>query len=224
MPMKAAIFDFDGVIVNSEPLHYRALRDSLVPEGFTITPEEYDRQYLAYTDREAIRIALEANGQAADDARIDRVAERKARLFDEIIGEVAFFEGSRELVRELASQMPVAIASGALRGEIEHILTAGGLRDAFVTIVGADDVSQGKPHPEPYLTAMARLRASTPDLRPAECLVVEDSMAGIAAGLAAGMKVLGVAHSYPAEKLSAAHKVVPALRGVGAAALRPLFD
>jgi beta-phosphoglucomutase len=222
--MKAAIFDFDGVIVNSEPLHYRALRDSLVPEGFTITPEEYEQQYLAYTDREAIRIALETHGQPADGARVELVAERKARLFDAIIGEVAFFDGSRELVRELASQMPVAIASGALRGEIEHILSVGGLREAFATIVGADDVSQGKPHPEPYLTAMAHLQADTPGLRAAECLVIEDSMAGIAAGLAAGMRVLGVAHSYPPEKLSAAHKVVPSLRGVGASALRPLFD
>jgi beta-phosphoglucomutase-like phosphatase (HAD superfamily) len=132
---------------------------------------------------------------------------------------VPFFEGARELVSDLAQAVPLAIASGALSNEIERLLTAGGLRQPFFTIVGADDVSRGKPHPEPYLTALARLRARVPGLEPADCLVLEDSVAGIAAGLAAGMKVIGVAHTYPPSKLQSAHRVVTALKDLDAASL-----
>jgi beta-phosphoglucomutase len=223
MPMRAVIFDFDGVLVNSEPLHFRAMRDALAPCGFTITTEEYDSHYLAYDDREAMRVALEIHGKPAGAEEVDAAARRKAEIFASIIGEIPFFDGARELVTGLAREMPIAIASGALRGEIEHILAAGGLREAFHAVVGADDVAQCKPHPEPYLAAMERLRTKTKELVPAECLVVEDSMAGIASGLAAGMKVLGVAHTYPPAKLSAAHHVVPSLKGVAAGDLRALF-
>jgi HAD superfamily hydrolase (TIGR01509 family) len=221
--MRAVIFDFDGVLVNSEPLHFRAMRDALVPCGFVITTEEYEKHYLAYDDREAMRVALEIHGQPAGADAVDQAARRKAEIFETIIGEIPFFDGAKELVADLARQMPIAIASGALRAEIEHILSAGGLRAAFDAIVGADDVRQCKPHPEPYLAAMARLEVKARDLAPAECLVVEDSMAGIASGLAAGMKVLGVAHTYPPDKLSAAHHVVPSLRGVATGDLRALF-
>jgi beta-phosphoglucomutase len=222
--MKAVIFDFDGVLVNSEPLHFRAMRDALVPEGFTITTEEYEGRYLAYDDREAMRVALEIHGRPSDPADIDRTAHRKGEIFEAMLPEVPFFEGARELIAELSRSVPLAIASGALSDEIETILRAGGVRELFVTIVGADHTRQGKPHPEPYLMAMERLRSRVPDLRPGECLVIEDSMAGIASGLAAGMRVIGVAHSYPAAKLSAAHLVVPALRGLQAASLQRLFQ
>jgi beta-phosphoglucomutase len=107
--------------------------------------------------------------------------------------------------------------------EIEAILEAGGLRDAFTAVVGIDDVTRSKPSPEPYLTAMDRLAARAPGLQPGECLVIEDSAPGIAAGLAAGMKVLAVTNSYPAAKLAAAHRVVDSLAGLDAAGLRQLF-
>ena len=128
-----------------------------------------------------------------------------------------------ELVRRLAAEVPVAIASGAIREEIEAILAAGGLRDAFRAIVGANDVSQGKPHPEPYLKAAGLLAAHAPGLRPEDCVVFEDSMPGIAAARAAGMKVVAVTNSYPAARLTAAHRVVSTLEGVDGAGLRTLF-
>jgi beta-phosphoglucomutase len=223
MAMRAVIFDFDGVLVDSEPSHYRALRDALAEEGIRITPEEYASRYLAYDDRECIRIALEHDGQPCEAARVEAAARRKAQIFDALLGHVPFFDGARELVADLARTMPLAIASGALRGEIERIVEAGGLRPSFAAIIGADDVSRCKPHPEPYLTALSRLRQRAPDLRAGECLVIEDSVAGITAGRAAGMRVLGVAHSYPPEKLEAAHHVLPALRGLRAADLQELF-
>lgn len=221
--MRAVLFDFDGVLVNSEPLHYQALRDCLRPEGIEIGETEYGQHYLAYDDWEAIRVALERHGQAYDPGRVQVIAERKARIFEELMDRIPFFPGARDLVQALAAEVPLAIASGALRREIEGILEGGGLRQAFAAIVGADDVINTKPHPEPYLAAMAALDRQAPGLRPADCLVVEDSMAGIAAALAAGMRVLAVTNSYPKDKLTAAHHVVESLEGLTPDRLRALF-
>lgn len=221
--MRAAIFDFDGVLVDSEPLHYACLRDALSAEGVAIDKDEYQRVYLAYDDRGAIRLAFETHGVAFDLARLERVARRKAALFEQRLPEIRFFPGAKDFVRRVSDALPVAIASGALSSEIEAILSAGGLRDAFVAVVGADHVSRGKPDPEPYVTAMRQLGGLAPALQADECLVVEDSMPGIAAARAAGMKVVGVTNSYPATKLAAAHRVVDTLEGLTLEALVDLF-
>lgn len=221
--MRAVLFDFDGVLVDSEPLHFQALRDALLPEEIVIDEEIYAREYLAQDDRGAIRLALSRHGRPCDRERMGAIQERKSRCFETLMPRVSFFPGARELVRALERELPLGIASGALTAEIDALLRAGGLRDAFRVIVGADQVGQGKPHPEPYLTAMARVAAHAPGLRPEECLVFEDSMPGIAAALAAGMKVVAVTNSYPAAKLAAAHRVVGSLEGLSAGSLRELF-
>ena len=221
--MRAAIFDFDGVIANSEPLHFSALRDALLADGIRITEEEYYRLYLAYDDRGAIRLALEHHTSPRDADRVEVIARRKAQIFEERLPSIPFFAGVPELVRSLAEEMPLAIASGARRREIEEMLTAGALRDSFRAIVGAEDVARGKPDPEPYLTAAARLLPVAPRLRPEECVAFEDSMPGIAAARAAGMKVVAVTNSYPAAKLGAAHLVVESLLDLDRSALRGLF-
>lgn len=222
--MRAVIFDFDGVLVDSEPLHFRALRESLSSEGITITEEEYLREYVAYDDRGSIRIALERHRGTASPDRVRDLAALKAAAFARLMARVPFYPGARELVRGLAAEMPLAIASGARRQEIERILQAGGLREAFAAVVGADDVSRTKPHPEPYLAAYELLAPRVPGLSPAECLVFEDTVPGIAAGRAAGMKVVGVAQTHPAGTLNLAHQVVPALAGLGVAEVRALFE
>ena len=221
--MRAIVFDFDGVLVDSEALHFRAQRDALLTAGIAIEKDEYYSHYLAYDDRGAIRIALERHGQPSDRERVVELARIKAQRYAELLPEVPFFAGARELVRALATDYPLGVASGALHREIEAILTAGGLRDAFTAIVGADDVGHTKPHPEPYLTAMQRLAPRAPGLRPAECLVFEDSVPGIASGLAAGMKVVGITNSYSADKLRSAHRVVDSLEGLTPAELKSLF-
>jgi beta-phosphoglucomutase len=221
--LRAAVFDFDGVIVDSEPLHFRSLRDALRPEGVEISEQEYLRIYLAYDDREAIRKALEHHGESADPARVDRTEARKIEIFARLIPQVPIFDGARDLVRALEEDMPLAIASGARHEEVDAILRGVGLRDAFEAIVGAEDAPRTKPDPSPYLEAASRLAARTHGLAPTECVAFEDSMAGIASALAAGMKVVGVTHSYPAEELRAAHRVVGSLVGVDAGSLRALF-
>lgn len=221
----AVLFDFDGVLVDSEPLHFRSLRDSLAPEGIALSQADYLALYLAYDDREAVRLALEGHGQVPDRERVEALARRKADLFDAQLEAVPVFPGARELVAALQQAgLPLAIASGALRAEIEAILAAAGLRSAFAAVVGADDVACTKPHPEPYLEAARRLRARLPDLEPRHCLAIEDSPPGILSARGAGMTVVGVAHSYPAAKLcGVAHRVVGSLgeldletlRGIG---------
>jgi beta-phosphoglucomutase-like phosphatase (HAD superfamily) len=127
-------------------------------------------------------------------------------------------------VRALAARVPVAIASGARRGEIETILSAIGLRDAFAAVVGFEDAAHGKPDPAPYLEAARQLEARAPSLSPAECAAVEDSVPGILSARGAGMKVVGVAHSYPAARLGPAHRVVPSLVGLGPDDFAALFE
>jgi beta-phosphoglucomutase len=221
--LRAAIFDFDGVLVDSEPLHFRALRDALVSEGVEISEEEYTRTYLAYDDRVAIQKALEHHGRRADAQRMDGIEARKIAIFSGMVPGIPVFEGAREAVRALGAEIPLAIASGARHDEIEAVLAGLGLRDAFQAIVGAEDTERTKPDPAPYLEAARQLSRRAPGLDPAECVAFEDSIPGIAAALGAGMKVVGVAHSYPADSLRAAHRVVDSLAGIDAASLRGLF-
>ena len=223
MPLRAVVFDFDGVIVDSEPLHYRALRAALLPEGVEITEEEYLRIYLAYDDRGAIEKALQHHGEPADPERVDRIEARKVESFAGLIPGIPVFEGAREVVRALAAEVPLAIASGARHDEIEAILGGLGLRDAFQAIVGVEDAERTKPDPAPYVEAARQLAARAPGLDPGECVAFEDSIPGIAAAVGAGMKVVGVAHSYPADELRAAHRVVDSLAGFDASSLRGLF-
>jgi beta-phosphoglucomutase len=223
MALRAVVFDFDGVIVNSEPLHYRALHDALLTVEVQITEEEYWGSYLAYDNRGAIQRALERHHQTVTPERLERLAAHMVTRFRELIPEIPVFPGATELVRALAAEVPLAIASGARGEEVDAILRSVGLRDAFQTIVGAEDVPRTKPDPAPYQEAMRRLNGSTNGLAPAECLALEDTMAGIASALAAGLTVVGVAHSYPAAKLQAAHRVVDSLVDVDVDGLRDLF-
>jgi len=220
--LRAVIFDFDGVLVISEPLHFRAMRDSLVPEGILIDGTEYLRHYVAYDDRGAIRLALEQHGHPWDAVRVEIVADRKARMFAELKKGIPFFPGARELVRDLQREMPLGIASGALHSEIEDLLKEGGLLAAFSAVVGADDVQRAKPHPDPYLEALRRLQASALGLEAGDCVALEDTPVGIAAARAAGMTVVGIAHTYDASVLGDAHHVLTSLRRVDAAQLRAL--
>ena len=222
--MRAAIFDFDGVLVNSEPAHFVALREALAPEGIAIGEIEYLARYVAYDDFRSVASALAHHGRRAPAEGVRAIADRKAALFAELSREVPFFPGAKDLVRGLAERMPLAVASGARHAEIEDILEGGGLRDAFAAIVGADDVSRTKPDPEPYLEAMRRLRPRAAGLEPAQCVALEDTPPGIAAARAAGMTVVGVAHTYEAARLATAHHVVPSLRGLDAAALLALVS
>jgi beta-phosphoglucomutase len=224
MALRAAVFDFDGVIVDSEPLHFRSLRDALASESVPITHEEYWDHLLAHDDRSSILLAFERHGERPDRERLARVERVKIERFAELIPEVPVFPGAREVIGALAAELPLAIASGARHAEIEAILTGIGLRDAFCAVVGAEDASRTKPDPAPYLEAARRLEDRVPGLSTAECVAFEDSVPGVMSALGAGMKVVGVAHSYPAAKLRSAHRVVDSLAALETGSLGGLFE
>jgi HAD superfamily hydrolase (TIGR01509 family) len=224
--LRAIIFDFDGVIVDTERIHFEALKYILEEEKIPITWEEYTQTYLAMDDKSCLRTAFAQHGRPLTQAREDELLERKASHFFLAMPDTfTLFPGVERFIRQAAERYPLAIASGALRNEIEFILGKVGLREFFPVIVAADDVVKGKPHPEAYVTALARLNRliSSRPVRPTECLVIEDSRHGVAAATAAGMRCLAVSNSYPPELLTAAHLVVKGLEELDLTQVEDLF-
>ncbi len=212
---RAIIFDFDGVIADSEPLHLAAFQQALEPEGIVLTTEAYYADYLGYDDYDAIVAALREAGRPPTEESVQALMAAKAEHFLALVREgVRILPGVPAFIRHAATRVPLAVASGALRREIELILAYAGLRKAFDAIVSAEDVSEGKPAPESFLLALERLRERVPNLAPGDCLVIEDSRAGVEAARRAGMRCLAVTNSYPASELGAADVVVPSLEKV----------
>lgn len=216
--LRAAIFDFDGVIVDSEPLHFRLFQRLLGEEGVPLTREDYDLIYLGMDDRECFTEALSRHGKTASLPNVPEMINRKSELLmAEIAEKPPVLPGAIDFVRALAKMVPVAICSGALRREIDAILEHADIRSCFVGIVSAEDVSRGKPDPQGFIKALAllnRTRDPVTAIAASSCLVIEDSLAGIEAAKSAGMKCLAVANSYPAAALTraGADAVVATLR------------
>jgi beta-phosphoglucomutase len=215
--LRAIIFDFDGVVADNEPVHCLMFQRVLGELGIFLSKEEYYAEYLGYDDKGCFAAVLQARGRAAPKELIDELVRRKAEIYMEHIrNHLVIFPGVRELVREAAPRCRLAIASGALRHESEFILEQAGIRKEFVHITSSEDVAQGKPNPEGFLHALAHLQRVRPDdrLTAADCLVIEDSLPGIRAGHAAGMKVLAVANTHALEDLREADEAVGSLADV----------
>lgn len=216
--LQAIIFDFDGVIADTEPLHYAALRQVLQAEfGIALSQSKYYADYLGYDDRGCFAAALTAHAHPITSGLVDELVQKKGRAYLAALGtDLRLFPGVRHLIEDTARSYRLAIASGALRHEIELILEEAGLRKSFSWITSAEDVSRGKPSPEPFLHAMAGLNGilSGRPLRPADCLVIEDSIPGIRGAKAAGMKVLAVANTHPIQDLHEADTVAASLEEV----------
>ncbi len=213
--LRAIIFDFDGIIVDSEPLILKLTQQMAAREGWNLTEEEYYHKYLALDDRGIIENLFASHGRHVDNARRDELIEWKARAYmDAIQDGLPSFPDAIDFVRKVATQFPLAIASGSLRVEIEHLLEKFGLQDKFTLLVTADDVARSKPDPEVFLKALAGLgqaafnpRDGHLPLRAAECLVIEDAAAGVDAAHAAGMKCMALAHSLPLDVIGHAEWV-----------------
>lgn len=208
--MRAVIFDFDGVIADTEPLHFEGLRRTLADIGITLTETAYYADYLGFDDRGCILEALRVNRLPATAPLVQDLMRKKAVAYMASIKDhLIIFPGVRAFVEEAAATYPIAIASGALRAEIELILEEAGIRKAFRYITSAEDVTSGKPDPQPFLHALAGLnhQSLTAAISPDSCLVIEDSLPGIRAAKAAGMKVLAVANTHTVQDLHEAHAV-----------------
>ncbi len=206
----AVLFDFDGVIVNSEPLHLDAFRQVLADEQIDLTEQEYFQELIGFDDKGAFKHVFQKHGRELDPKTFLRVMTRKSEVMMELIHQRRYeaLLGVEELVRGLWRHYPLAICSGALREEIEAMLEGVRLRDCFPTIVAAEDVTVGKPDPQGYLLA-AKLVGQRigKKIEPADCLVVEDAPTVIRSVRSAGFKVLAVPTSHPIEELRDANYV-----------------
>ena len=212
--LAGVIFDFDGVIVDTEPLHYRAFQVILEPLGLGYSWETYVADYLGFDDRDAFREAFRSRGRPLSVADLEPLIDRKAQAFLEIIAAgVRPYPGAVELIAGISGRLPLAICSGALRSDILPVLEQFGLSTAFDVIVTADDVSASKPDPACYRLTVERLSAACPGtgIAPESCIVIEDTPGGIAAARGAGLTVVGVTTSYPANRLAGTARIVTSL-------------
>ncbi len=200
-PPRAVIFDMDGVIVDSEPRHEQAFLEIL--------------REIGYGDRHGIRFA-DYIGRTDQDLWVDFVAKHKpAQTLQELLAlkrsrvveilrrDQPLFAGLPELVEKLAIHYRLALASGSERAVVEEVLRLGNLRRFFSATITGSEMARGKPAPDIFLRAAQML-----EVAPKDCWVIEDSKPGVAAGLAAGMRVIAITNTHPAEELSHASFVV----------------
>ena len=226
--LRAVIFDFDGIIVDSEPLILKLTQEMAALEGWTVSDEEYYQDYLALDDRGIVEHLYSSHGRPVDITRRDELVAWKGERYQAVIQNgLPPIAGVAELITELARHYPLAIASGSLRVEIQHLLVKMGLRDKFLILATADDCQRSKPDPEVYLTALSRLRDlprfRVDPLQPEECLAIEDAPLGAVAAHAAGLKCMAIAHSRPSPELKHADLVAPDFSAVTLARIRALF-
>jgi beta-phosphoglucomutase len=201
--LRAIVFDFDGVIANSEPLHFRAFRDVLAEQGVALTEAEYYAVYLGFSDAGMFQAIGAPAGWTP--AQIDDLVRRKAIRLEALERDVSvLFPGAVAAIRRAAATVPIAIASGARGEEIRRVLAREQLVDCFTAIVGAEDTPVSKPAPDPYLRALALLRTACGGrLEASECVAIEDSRWGLESARAAGLRTVAVAQTYAASTLAA---------------------
>lgn len=184
----AILFDFDGVLVDSEPVHFVCWREVLAPFGIDLDWETYQRRCIGIADRAMLETLCALSAPPLDIDRLWEQYPRKKTLFRE---RMLQSEIVRPEVRDLLDSLGryrMALVTSSGRSEVEPLLKAAGIRQYFSAVVCGDDVARRKPAPDPYLEAARLLGAARP-------LVVEDSAAGIESGKAAGFEVLAVASS-----------------------------
>lgn len=188
------LFDFNGVIVDDESQHCDALIATLAQYGYALDRDTYFREYLGFDDRECFRFTFERMGRPNDEATLREAIARKHAAYERAIrGSIRLVPGAAEFVENAALDgFQMAIVSGALRSEIELVLDLAGLRPHFAEIVAAEDVGVCKPDPQGYRRALQML-----DIAPKRCVVVEDSLPGLNAARAAGLRCAMLATSHP---------------------------
>ncbi|MCF7849980.1 MAG: HAD family phosphatase [Kiritimatiellales bacterium] len=223
--LKALIFDFDGIIVDSEPMHFRAFLQVLEPMGINFTWEEYCETYIGYDDRDAFRAAFDTHGKKIHSKEIRRLIAEKAAVFQQFVrnGEATPLPGAVELIQSLPRVLPLALCSGALREDILPIIGNLGIGDAFDVIVTAEDTPVSKPDPAPYSEAWKLLAEKFRGLEnPNEGVAVEDTPSGILSAKGAGLKVLAVTNSYDRDFLLEADAITDSLSNVDLSTLHDL--
>jgi beta-phosphoglucomutase len=218
MPLRAIIFDFNGVIADDETIHVLAFQQALKEEGIALSKDDYYGTYMGMDERNCTIDLLTTLTGTRDQSRVQRIMDRKAALFMDIAGKhkPSLFPGVVEFVKEAGKRYSLAIASGGRRGQIDLALVDTPIHKDFAVIVSAEDTGVGKPDPAIYERTLKKLNAtacSSTRILPGHCLVIEDSRAGIQSARSAGMKVIGLATTYPPDQLADADMVLLSLDG-----------
>lgn len=214
----AVIFDFDGVIADSEGQHFLAFQQAFAERGWPLSESDYYESYLGFSDREVFQVVAGRRGEQLTPADLDHLMAFKGRAYADLVGRGALLcDGAERAIRRLADHFPLAIASSAFRHEIVDVLEAAALRSFFSAVVGAEDVPLSKPSPAPYLEA-ARLLA----LNPEGCVAIEDSPWGLESARAAGLRTIGITHTYPPDRLTSADVIVKSLDEISEGFVREL--
>ncbi|HEY7284561.1 MAG TPA: HAD family phosphatase [Vicinamibacterales bacterium] len=223
--LRAVVFDFDGVLANSEPLHFRSFRDVLATQDILLTETDYYARYLGFDDAGAFVAIGKDHRREWSREEIGGFVWQKAEMMTELERHASvLFPGAAEIVRQTAAAIPIAIASGALGHEIRRVLDREELTTCFSAIVAAEDTPRSKPAPDPYERAVALLRGSSlGNLKAHECVAVEDSVWGLQSAREAGLRTIGVAQSYPADELPADF-VITSISEFDIARVRSLID
>jgi beta-phosphoglucomutase len=203
MSLKAVIFDFNGVIINDEPIQQRLIEQILIGENLILKKDEFKQMCLGRSDRSCLRDLLNSRGRVLKEEYLTVLLDRKAQGYGqelEKIEKLPLYTGLDDLIFQVRSRdLKLGLVSGAIRQEIELVLERSKLVEQFKIIVAGDDIIKSKPEPDGYLLAVERLNQEYPqlNLRPSECLAIEDTPDGIQAAKRAGMQVVGVANTYP---------------------------
>ncbi len=202
--MRAVIFDFNGTLSHDEPILCEIFCDLFAEYGRPLSAQEYFDELVGLSDPEIVRAWL-----GRDHPSVDEVIERRIERYKEQVADGSSVPFPvREAVRYASERVPVAVVSGAAREEIEPVIAAAGLTARISTIVGAEDVANGKPDPAGYLRALALLHGG---LNASDVVVFEDTEAGVASAKAAGMRCFAVLGTLRADRLAAADEIVPAI-------------
>jgi len=210
--LHAIIFDFDGVIADSERLHLLAFQQTLASTPLTLTDDAYYASYLGFDDHGVFRQVAADAGQPLDQGALDALVIAKGHRYDALTaaGEM-LFPGAADFIRAASARVPIAVASGAQTHEIDDLLGKAGLRGHFLAVVGADQTVASKPAPDPYLEAFARLgRITGRQLSASRTVAIEDSRWGLESARAAGLRTVAVTNTYPADVLASHAEVVVA--------------
>lgn len=229
--INALFFDFNGIIIDDEPLQLKAYQEAFDPEGMTLTEKDY-YDALGMDDRTFVRTIFERAGKPLDEEAMRALIARKSELHrQQIEDELPLFPGIVTFVKHTARRYQLGISSMAQRVEIEDVLRRAHLTSAFAVVVSAEDATRCKPDPCCYQRALELLNekrgaASQPPLKPSECLVIEDSPPGIESGRAAGMRTLGVTNTVSEDALRAAgaEVVTRSLADWNVEAIHHLYD
>jgi beta-phosphoglucomutase len=212
---RAFLFDFDGTLFDTEPLHFRAMAEAFARRGVMIDRRSYDERYLGLLDREAIRRAIDDRARADLRGAVEAIFADKAAGAARLLGAgVQPLDGAVEFVAEAAKRGPLAIVSGALRREIDTVLSRSAIAERFAVVVSGEDVRRGKPDPEGYRRALDALAKKTPGLRATGSVAIEDAPTGVEAAKAAGLRVVALTQSRPAAALGRADVVAAGYRAL----------